>query len=330
MPKISVIIPIYKVEKYLRPCVDSVLNQTDADLEVILVDDGSPDNCGAICDEYANKDSRVKVIHKENGGVSQARNAGLDAATGEWVTFVDSDDLIDHHYAQFLLKAQEQTGADMVCCGNTRFCETLPNLLSEDRLDSNLVETFDRAQAMANAFGIWYKPNIWGKLIRRKLFHSLRFPNAKRAEDLWISYRLLAACEKVAIMRHYAPYHYRDTPQSAMTKLTPQHIEDDMKMRLDSFLTLFAGRYPTTEQKLARQTKRIFLDFALVVRSVRSKACYAALRKWRKTLYKQMWKPTAAGLGEKLDYAVLNCNVKAWTFLQLVKYKLFKIPLYLE
>ena len=94
-PKISIIIPIYKVEKYIRECLDSILNQTFTDWEALLIDDGSPDNSGVICDEYAAKDNRFKVFHKENGGVSSARNLGLEKATGEWVTFIDADDWIE-------------------------------------------------------------------------------------------------------------------------------------------------------------------------------------------------------------------------------------------
>ena len=95
MPKVSVIVPVYKVESYLRKCVDSILGQSFSDFEVILVDDGSPDNCGAICDDYATRDQRVKVIHKINGGLSDARNVGLDAAIGQYICFVDSDDWIE-------------------------------------------------------------------------------------------------------------------------------------------------------------------------------------------------------------------------------------------
>ena len=95
MPKLSIIVPVYKVEQYINKCIDSILNQTFTDFELILVDDGSPDNCGKICDEYAQKDERVRVIHKENGGVSSARNLGIDEAKGEYVSFIDPDDWID-------------------------------------------------------------------------------------------------------------------------------------------------------------------------------------------------------------------------------------------
>ena len=111
VPKVSVIVPVYKVEAYLHRCVDSVLNQSFSDFELILVDDGSPDNCGAICDEYAQKDSRVHVIHKTNGGLSDARNAGIDWAfansDSQWLTFIDSDDWVHRDYLKLLLGAAE-------------------------------------------------------------------------------------------------------------------------------------------------------------------------------------------------------------------------------
>lgn len=117
-PKISVIVPVYKVEEYLHRCVDSILSQSFTDFELILVDDGSPDNCGKICDEYAQKDSRVRVFHKPNGGVSSARNLGLDNVQGEWVTFIDSDDYVDSDYLSDLIFYQEQGNVEFVAICN--------------------------------------------------------------------------------------------------------------------------------------------------------------------------------------------------------------------
>ena len=116
MPQISVIVPVYKVEQYLKRCVDSILHQTFSDLEVILVDDGSPDNCPAMCDKYAGTDSRVKVIHQKNAGVSAARNAGLSVASGEYITFVDSDDFIDPQMYEKMLAVAEKYDCDVVMC----------------------------------------------------------------------------------------------------------------------------------------------------------------------------------------------------------------------
>ena len=115
--KISVIIPVYNVEEYLDKCVTSVLNQTYKNLEIILVDDGSPDNCPKMCDEWAKKDKRIKVVHKKNGGLSDARNSGIEVCTGEYIGFVDSDDYIDKQMYKELLKRIESTNSDMVMCG---------------------------------------------------------------------------------------------------------------------------------------------------------------------------------------------------------------------
>lgn len=120
--KISVIIPIYNVEPYLRQCLDSVVNQTYQNIEIILVDDGSTDNCGAICDEYAQKDDRIVVIHRKNGGVSAARNDGIDRATGEWVAFVDPDDWLDVNFYECLFDAMRDQNIDILCSGG-RFRE---------------------------------------------------------------------------------------------------------------------------------------------------------------------------------------------------------------
>ena len=113
---VSVIIPIYKAEPYLKKCLDSIAAQTYKNLEIILIDDGSPDNCGRICDEYAANDPRVKVIHKQNGGMSDARNTGLDNATGEYLTFIDSDDYVSENFVDTLLNALRDNDADMSVC----------------------------------------------------------------------------------------------------------------------------------------------------------------------------------------------------------------------
>ena len=120
-PLISVIVPIYKVEPYLRECVDSILGQTHGNLEVILVDDGSPDACPAICDEYAARDARVRVIHKTNGGLSDARNVGLDVARGEWVGFVDSDDVVEPTMYEVLLSCAQKAHAQIAVCNFAEF-----------------------------------------------------------------------------------------------------------------------------------------------------------------------------------------------------------------
>ena len=117
MPQISVIIPVYKVEQFLGDCIKSILSQTFSNYEIILVDDGSPDNSGKLCDEFAAGDSRIKVVHKENGGVSSARNKGIEIAEGEWICFVDSDDWVEPDYLEVMFKTAIENNADVSVCG---------------------------------------------------------------------------------------------------------------------------------------------------------------------------------------------------------------------
>ena len=198
---ISVIVPVYNVESYLHRCVDSILGQTYADFELILVDDGSPDNCPKICDEYAEKDSRVRVIHQENGGVSVARNTGLDAVQGEYIAFVDSDDWVSSSYLSALLTAKERTEARISVCG---FVKTQGDVReNSDDFSYYVCDGLD-----------WYSKNsvagsvLWGKLYDKNLFESIRFPIGKIHEDEFNTYKLLYAAGKIAVVDAKLYYYY--------------------------------------------------------------------------------------------------------------------------
>lgn len=199
MRRISVIVPVYKVEGYLRRCVQSILDQTFKELEVILVDDGSPDGCGAICDDFAARDSRVKVIHKENGGLSDARNAGLDAATGEYIGFVDSDDHIEPTMYEALLGALEEAEADLSIC-NFAFVdeENVADGITPPLTD----EVLTRRQALerlgSDGENYVYFVTAWNRLYRRRLWEGLRFPVGKLHEDEFTAHRIFDRCEKIA------------------------------------------------------------------------------------------------------------------------------------
>ena len=130
-PLLSIIVPVYNVEKYIERCIKSILNQSFTNFELILVDDGSPDNCGKICDEYKKKDSRIKVIHKKNGGLSDARNAGIERAKGEYIAFVDSDDFINKYMYEILYKNAKKWDADISICNFKMVCEN-------DRIDEDI------------------------------------------------------------------------------------------------------------------------------------------------------------------------------------------------
>ena len=214
MPLISVIVPVYKVEPYLHRCVDSILCQTYQNLEIILIDDGSPDRCGAICDEYAAKDSRILVIHQENGGLGAARNAGLDICTGEYIAFVDSDDYLED--SMFLRLLYEIGDADLCGCGTIREeqCGAVISVTNVDRaLSFPGVDILRQHYSGRNgALGIT-DVCVWGKLYRRGVFEQLRFQTDLLFEDIHLMPFLLGKCEKTRYIP-FAGYHYMVTPGS--------------------------------------------------------------------------------------------------------------------
>lgn len=200
---ISVIVPIYQVEGYLRRCIDSICGQTYPRLEIILVDDGSPDGCGAICDEYAARDSRVKVIHKNNGGLSDARNAGLDAARGQYIGFVDGDDYIKPEMYGTMLDRLKSARADLAVCAFLVVDER-GNVLADQQLaapDRDMLLTREEAfeQLMGkNLVSFATAPN---RLYRRGLFSELRFPKGRLHEDEFTAHSIYWQCERVSFLR---------------------------------------------------------------------------------------------------------------------------------
>ena len=168
--RISVVVPIYKVEKYIHKCIQSILAQTYKNLEIILVDDGSPDRCGAICDSYAKEDPRIKVIHKQNGGLSDARNAGIDAAEGGFIGFVDSDDYIAPQMYEQLIKQLVKYNADIAVCKSISVKENQEAVFT----DSDTVRVYEDNAARAMIYDNDFTVNAWNKLYRSKLFNNIQ------------------------------------------------------------------------------------------------------------------------------------------------------------
>lgn len=214
--KISVIIPIYNVEQYIHECMNSVMNQTYTNLEIILVDDGSTDNCPAICDEYAMKDSRIKVIHKENGGLSDARNAGLEIATGKYIGYVDSDDYIALDMYECLYKACEENDAEIAVCRFHTFTDQVQ--LSENVVNRNKVYS---NQEILSAYidetvEELITPSAWSKLYRKDCIQGLEFPKGKLCEDIVYTTKAFYNAAKVIYVGREL-YFYRNRPGSIMT-----------------------------------------------------------------------------------------------------------------
>ena len=214
-PKISVIVPVYNVEKYLRRCVDCILAQTFTDFEVLLIDDGSTDGSGRICDEYAKKDHRVRVFHKENGGVSSARNLGLDNAQGEWVTFIDADDyLIGNilvHGDSLLL---ENTDVDIIELPYNRGTQ---NYLCKKK-------TIIGSHAVNKHFTNSFKNELWAYIFRKEVIGLFRFPlDLKIGEDVWFLINCLSQCAGYAYSP-YGIYQYTINNSSVMQTSTKKRI----------------------------------------------------------------------------------------------------------
>ena len=213
-PLLSIIVPVYKVENYLPKCIDSILAQTFTDFELILVEDGSPDNCPALCDAAAEKDARVRVIHQKNGGLSAARNAGLDAARGAWVGFVDSDDYIAPEMYEVLYQAVQSTGADLALCDYAEVDEAgVPCQSMHVRLEKKV---FAGQDLLKNATDSMIQP-AWNKLYRRAVFAQLRYPEGKLNEDLFLIPEVCLQIQKAVVVPK-ALYYYVQRGGSIMNE----------------------------------------------------------------------------------------------------------------
>ena len=218
-PKVSIIIPVYKVEKFLTRCLDSVIGQTLKEIEIILVDDGSPDNCGRICDEYAAKDKRVIVIHKKNAGVSAARNSGLEVATGEFVGFVDSDDYVAPTMFEDMYRQAVLADAEMAICQFAITDGVTDELVHRSSGDDFNVLKFDNKKAfeLIADFSCPVQVTVWNKLFRRELVQNSYFDTSKRmAEDLEFLMRALFK-SKTVVYVPYALYAYYAQREGAAT-----------------------------------------------------------------------------------------------------------------
>lgn len=224
---VSIIVPIYKVEPYLRRCLDSIVNQTYTNLEIILVDDGSPDGCPQICDEYAAKNNRIVVIHKENGGLSDARNAGLDICKGEYVSFVDSDDWVEKNYIESLLYIAIKENADITIGEN--FISRNKNISINKSYNTKVYISKDAIFHLLKNNHIAFTVS-WGKLYKRELFSSLRFPIGKYHEDEFTTYILFYNSKKIAYTSEIL-YYYDQRAGSIVSTRHPWDVLEYLEQR---------------------------------------------------------------------------------------------------
>lgn len=258
MPMISVIVPVFKAEKYIESCVRSILAQTYSDFELILVEDGSPDRSGEICDALAATDTRIRVIHKENGGAATARNAGLDVANGDFIAFIDGDDCVHPQYLEFLLDLQQKTNADFAMCHYDFFTEEGEWFAGEPQTEYALL---DGTEMLANFAEHCRKVSLISlcmKLFKKEVFDGLRIPEGQTAED---SLFLPLLLERTGhFVRATAKlYHWRQTPGS----VTRAGVNTNFFHRInisDFYVRFFAERGDKTQ---ADFFKREFLQRTL-------------------------------------------------------------------
>ena len=213
-PLLSIIVPVYDVERYLPKCMDSILAQTFPDFELILVDDGSPDNCPALCDAAAAKDARIRVIHQKNGGLSAARNAGLDAARGAWIGFVDSDDYIAPEMYEAMYHAVQSTGADLALCDYVKVDET--GALCTQTHVAVPQKSLTGRELLQKAY--WTTVQIaWNKLYHRTIFAQLRYPVGKLNEDFFVIPEICLNTQRAVVVPEVL-YYYVQRGDSIMGK----------------------------------------------------------------------------------------------------------------
>ncbi len=241
---VSVIVPVYKVEEYLEQCVTSILEQSYQNLEIILVDDGSPDRCPQMCDQWAARDPRIKVIHKENGGLSDARNAGLEVASGRYVAFVDSDDTVDADYVSYLVELLETNNADMSIC-EFGIIDTTGHRISH--VDNNgAVFAFDQKMALLELLkGKMFSNSACTKLYKAGLFYDIRFPYGRIYEDVATTYKLFMKSKRIVFGSRLL-YYYLRRPGSITQR--PFSLERmDVVRYSEEMVHTIVARYPELE-----------------------------------------------------------------------------------
>lgn len=313
---ISVIVPVYNVEKYLNRCIDSIINQTYTDLEIILVDDGSTDSSGSICDEYAQKDERIKVIHKENGGLSDARNTGVAAATGDYVSFIDSDDYIEPDMMELLITTIGD--CDMSMCG---MYHEYPNHVESHYNSETMSFKTDGISAFALILeGRILSGYMCNRLIKSEIVKKLRFPKGKIFEDMYYNNELMPLIKDVYINTK-PMYHYLHR-ENSITKQSYSSKNMDLIYSCKAAYEMIP-KYP--QLKKGAEFRYIWSHFDVLDRMLLMEdyASYSELKSVVSFLRKHYFKiitNNCFGKGRQLAAAALLINVKLYRVIAIKKY----------
>lgn len=255
---ISIVVPVYKVEDCIRTCIESIVKQSYTNIEVILVDDGSPDMCGSICDEYADKDTRIKVIHKQNGGLSDARNAGIDIATGKYISFIDSDDYIKSDCIEKLYNSIVNNQCDISICSEEVLYEDCVKKYNVDNYkDYETVLTPEHTlERMLYKDG--FDVSAWAKLYKRSLFDDIRYPVGRLFEDAATTYKLIIKAKKIVYIK-YSGYKYVMRKDS-ITNEKFNEKKFDLIKSTEEMCDVIDSVFPTLIK--ATQRRRVYANFS--------------------------------------------------------------------
>lgn len=308
MDLISVIVPVYKVEDYLCKCIESICNQTYTNLEIILVDDGSPDNCPSICDNYAKKDTRIKVIHKINGGLSDARNVGTDLATGKYIFYVDSDDYVDNDIIEILYTELLNNNSEIAV---SRYDKIYNNTISEKRVYNENIIKGTGSDILYDLLsdGGW---TAWGKLYKREIIGNNRFTKGILYEDFDLIPSLFIKTNKALIVNR-PMYHYLVRDNSIMG-VTKYHLKNDFIIIMQKNLGILYGSNlnPNSIEKLTGKLyKQFFREICVQVgrnRNTENVPFISCSRIMVKKYFKKILKNNYLPSRYKLMFSMLTIN----------------------
>lgn len=314
MGLISVIIPVYKSQKYIGKCLDSIIGQTYKDLEIILVDDGSPDQSGEICDEYAKIDERIVVIHTLNFGAWHARNIGLKYAKGEYIAFIDSDDFVDDMYLEHLYKKMDVDKADIVCGGNKEIFKDGRIIYNQYHNMNAVTEVYDHYYSFLSQKD-FYTLMIWGKLIRREIIADIKFKSYKFSEDTLFMLELLKKSPKVVFIKE-AEYNYvrQDNSVTMIAQyISPEYRESILDVSYEVY-KIIADSDIKNLQKLKNEAQKnyimdVYNSIWYLINIGKDRANYCKCRYAIKKHIKQAVHMEAIKPRQKFLFLIYNINI---------------------
>lgn len=301
MPLISVLIPVYNVDQYLERCIKSVITQTYRNIEIILVDDGSTDNSGIICDAYAEIDNRIRVIHKKNGGLSDARNIGLENAKGKYISFIDSDDYVHSLFIEIMLKNMLDYHTDIIICGYKK--GTL-DIFPKERIKQNECKIYD-SKEMLKQWHSNYKhieTVAWNKLYLRELFinEDIRYPKGVNNEDVQTTHLLVAASKKIGIIDTQLYYYFQRAGSIMHAEISEKSIKDNLLAQNNRLEYFKCNGYCKAYERLLIKRQKYYMLIYCLIHENALKDIKTSLLKEYKEQYQIVLKLQQLGVADKI------------------------------